>query len=465
MTKKEFREAMKRGLGRCVQELDYAENPEKYREIVLWGCMHDLSFDTQCEGTRAWYLRELIRRFHDEKPFVDAVIRKLSGYRSNGGWEFSQYCELLALFAQEGNRQANAALWEKYEELYKILKKKKRRKNGTFPERDDFEALCIELVDAAEHPLDSYMKIAEDIGALLSENSLPDAVSFSWLFTHCEQTYGKTRVHKTLAGKAKHSPAVDRYFHEMSAWNDNILETTYRHPLPQTTEEMLKAFDEEQKREQEYGSPVRIWGLRIRAWIKRTGNTEILSILAQRYLSEQDSLKRAGLLRIFGKGCPFPLPPDDLIRDVESKEEALKEAAFYALGYVRHEKVRQFALELAERGGSAPEAVILLANHYQKEDRELFVRLVKSIPVAYDDKTGWHGAYSAVLDLLRTKGVRSTPKELLPYLYEHTLCSFCREYIVREMGRRHMITETFLQECLYDSNCEVRKYAEKRIKN
>ena len=60
MTKKEFREAMKRGLGRCVQELDHAENPEKYREIVLWGCMHDLSFDTQCEGTRAWYLRELI---------------------------------------------------------------------------------------------------------------------------------------------------------------------------------------------------------------------------------------------------------------------------------------------------------------------------------------------------------------------------------------------------------------------
>ncbi len=97
----------------------------------------------------------------------------------------------------------------------------------------------------------------------------------------------------------------------------------------------------------------------IRAGIKRTGNTEILSILAQRYLSEQDSLKQAGLLRIFGKGCPFPLP----------------------------------------------------------------------------------------------------------YLYEHTLCSFCREYIVREMGRRYMITKTFLQEYLHDSNCEVRKYAGKRIKN
>ncbi len=78
MTKREFKEAMMRGLGRCILELDETEDAEKYREIVLWGCTHNLSYDTQCEGTRAWYLRELIRRFSEEKPFVDAVARKLS---------------------------------------------------------------------------------------------------------------------------------------------------------------------------------------------------------------------------------------------------------------------------------------------------------------------------------------------------------------------------------------------------
>lgn len=42
MTKKEFKEAMTRGLGRCILELDHTEDVEKYREIVLWGCAHDL---------------------------------------------------------------------------------------------------------------------------------------------------------------------------------------------------------------------------------------------------------------------------------------------------------------------------------------------------------------------------------------------------------------------------------------
>lgn len=37
-----------RGLGRCVLELESTEDTEWYREVVLWGCTHDLSYDTQC---------------------------------------------------------------------------------------------------------------------------------------------------------------------------------------------------------------------------------------------------------------------------------------------------------------------------------------------------------------------------------------------------------------------------------
>lgn len=48
MTKKAFKEAMKRGLGRCILELQKAEDPQRYREAVLWGCTHHLSYDTQC---------------------------------------------------------------------------------------------------------------------------------------------------------------------------------------------------------------------------------------------------------------------------------------------------------------------------------------------------------------------------------------------------------------------------------
>ena len=469
MTKKEFKVAMMRGLGRCVLELDHTEDVEKYREIVLWGCTHDLSYDAQCEGTRAWYVRELIRRFPDEKPFVDIVIRKLFQYRSRAGWDFSHYCELLGQFAREGNRQALAALWRKYGELYTILKgKRKRRQDGTLPERDDMEVLCIELIEIAVHPLEIYIKIAEDIGALLLENSALELEpgSFSWLFAHCEQAYGKDRMRKLLAKKAESSPAVNRYLKDELAWNSEMSGEKHRPPVPRTTEEMLKMFDEEWKEEQESGGAgwnIRRLGLKVRAWVKRTGNTEVLSVLAQRYLAEQDPLERARLLFIFGQGCPFPMSPEPLIQDVRTGDEVLKEAAFYALDYVRHEKVHRFALELAAENEYIPEVISLLTNHYRKEDREVLVRLVKSIPVTYDDDEGWHGAYSSVLHLLETKGGKDAPKELLPYLYEHTLCSFCREYIVREMGRRHMVTEELLQEWLYDSKYEIRCYAQKRL--
>ena len=53
MTKKEFKAAMRRGLGRCVMAV--RQKPEKYRDIVLWACKRNLAYDAQSEGTRSWY--------------------------------------------------------------------------------------------------------------------------------------------------------------------------------------------------------------------------------------------------------------------------------------------------------------------------------------------------------------------------------------------------------------------------
>ena len=74
MTKKEFKRAMQCGLGRCIQELKTCDNIEKYRDIVLWGCTHNLAYDAQCEGTRSYYLYKLAKCYPDVDFFVDAVI-------------------------------------------------------------------------------------------------------------------------------------------------------------------------------------------------------------------------------------------------------------------------------------------------------------------------------------------------------------------------------------------------------
>ena len=55
LSKADFKKYMKQGLGRCALCLEEADNVDKYKEIVLFGCLHNLSYDMQCEGTSIFY--------------------------------------------------------------------------------------------------------------------------------------------------------------------------------------------------------------------------------------------------------------------------------------------------------------------------------------------------------------------------------------------------------------------------
>ena len=74
----------------------------------------------------------------------------------------------------------------------------------------------------------------------------------------------------------------------------------------------------------------------------------------------------------------------------------------------------------------------------------------------------FRSVFGDLLDLFETPG-RGKPTELLLYMYRNTLCSFCREYVVREMGRRRMLTQELLEEMQYDCNEDIRKYADKKL--
>lgn len=99
MTKDQVRQAFQRGLGRGI--LAVQKTPERYRELVLWACGRNLSFDTQCEGTRAWYDYQLISCFPDNKEFLELIEQKLLGMKPNSSWDYLHFSELLMYFAME----------------------------------------------------------------------------------------------------------------------------------------------------------------------------------------------------------------------------------------------------------------------------------------------------------------------------------------------------------------------------
>ena len=59
---------------------------------------------------------------------------------------------------------------------------------------------------------------------------------------------------------------------------------------------------------------------------------------------------------------------------------------------------------------------------------------------------------------------KDMPDEILYINYYNDYCAFNREYIVKCMNKRNLLTESIKEELKYDSDYEIRKYANRYIK-
>lgn len=91
MTKSEFKQDLLRGLGRCVQAVQLS--PERYRECVLWACSHEIAYDPECEGSRAYYVYDMVACYPEREPFAAATVEALKKAKV-GSWKLSYLAEL-----------------------------------------------------------------------------------------------------------------------------------------------------------------------------------------------------------------------------------------------------------------------------------------------------------------------------------------------------------------------------------
>lgn len=455
MTKKDFKYDMQRGLGSCVLELQGTQDIEKYRPLVLWGCSRDMAYDAQSEGCRSVYLYRLITQFPDHMPFIDILEKRLFQNMRSRGWEFLQDCEILSYFALDGEKRAWDILRSCYRELYQILcRKRKRTKEGLLPERDNFESLCLTLVTMRPG---MYQMLVRDIGILIESNSLYTASDFMWFQSVSESEVGEKAVHKILY----HLDADERikaYVRSMEEgrerWEREGAER--KKEEPRTADEIYEHLKREETLK---GVSYKYLAHRM----MNQGRQQEVARLAEYYRdAEEPELRYRLLLMPANKSCAWSLDVERLIADSQSDHDGLAARAFDALSYIRDIRVREYAHKLLKREERRGEAVSLLAVNYEDEDREAFIHAVKLLPITYEDGA-WHGVFYDVMNLF-SGPAKHKPKELLSYMYRNTLCSYCREYVVREMGRRRMLTRDMLEEMQYDCNEEIRDYAAKRLR-
>ena len=430
MTKKEFKAAMRRGLGRCVMAV--RQKPEKYRDIVLWACKRNLAYDAQIEGTRSWYVYIMANTYPDREIFIRTVAEALRKYRPKAGWDLLYFSELLMFFASDGWDFARKTVEDKYQEFLAAMFALKRRPRRVFHELTDLEELGLVLAEDRT----AFLRIAKDFGRLYREKSYMTDGEFPWFFAEKGGQYRKTLEHA-----AQKDEDIACFLQRESA---DI------------------AAREERWAQQKASYPDGLTGVRLSRWLRNHADTETVEQYAAAYREQTQPELRAQALETFS-WCPYPDAPLPIIEDTQSDHEALQSAAWRALENLRNPVVRKFALENVDKGIRTPENFALLVTNYLSDDAKLLETLLWEFVATRD----WDAVHAAGMDVYRVFEKDSgipRPKHLLPILYEYNPCSFCRESALRFMSGHRMLTKEILEECQFDSSYEIRRFAEKRLK-
>lgn len=435
---------MQQGRGLCHLVLQNEKDIAKYKDIVLWGCLHNLSYDTQCEGVRAEYVYHLTSFFCDEAYFVAPIIKAFTSLANEKDYLFQHFSTLLSLFAKNGNEDAILALQQKYEQLYTTLLNKHSFHAYDF-ERDNFQHFCIILLPSNSD--DTNYKTVRDLGRLFKENPHYDCDSFDWLCFSLEKQLGKRNFYQTLKRDSKNCDYVKCFYESYLQIAKKREENKRRIPhKPQAPS--VDAIKEE------IATTGRLLPhTRVRFY--RYADAEARKKLAEFLVTEENLDKKAELLSVFFHH-EFPLPHEIVVDYANSSHERLREVALSTLTNCQSKAVYDYALELFQKDPNSTTALEMLLQNYTVTIKELLLRTLYSLKVDYESESDWHGIDFKIRDLFESG--KKLPKEFLLYVYNTSLCSCCRYRAVRVLAKHRWLTKEIIAECRYDSNDRITGY-------
>ncbi len=436
MTKKQFRHDFLRGLGSAILELKLCSDPRQYYDIVRYGCLHNTTYDMQCEGDRSWYLYQGAHLAGGDSILHDMIARYTGSFSDS--WFFGQLTGILYHYSIRGSESARSALYDKYYFLLAKLSRIGASKNWTDTiERDMFEVLCIWLTS-----LDGWHAFKAAIMDV-SEKLLPQDGDFffsEWFYEDSKSEFGEKRVTGFLRKQSMKNPSVQVYFNKAQEWDKLIFQPN---PVP-ALDEVVAGI----------GS-----ARRLSMRFCRNAASEDLEKLFQIAMAEPDLTRRSELLQ----GLRFasaPVSENMIAALLQSENKDIRETACIIMGKQPSPETRAYALSLMEKGEDIVNAIALLSPNMLPQHEQMLADAVLSVPVKFAEGE-WHSAFSSAEKAL--SNMRGKPQTgLLLYLYRETYCSCCREYIVRLIHKKGMSTDALLQEWCYDTNPEIREYA-KRI--
>ncbi|MBO5103458.1 MAG: hypothetical protein J6B74_00125 [Ruminococcus sp.] len=328
MNKEDFRQYMLCGHGRCFSATD--DELQQFREIVLYGCFNDISFDLQCEGSRGLFMYNLALQYEDYNYFLQPAIEKFLSVEVCDDWHLINHlCDFIECFASDyKDESAHKAIEEKYIQLYNLLMSTKWsiRANEIL---QCYEYLSILIME--NFSIEFTIQIIEDIGKFFIRRRRADYGELKWRFEwfwHCTcEKYGEKYLTEKLDILSKDNAGIRRFRRVMSCKDKE--ETVSRKKL--SADEFIELSENNSVKRKDVIA------------LRRAEHSEKMKV-AQTVVSEKNLSKKSELLKAFTTSLsPFPLEPEILVNYAVSENKNLREIAVDAMLYLKADCVHDFA--------------------------------------------------------------------------------------------------------------------------
>lgn len=415
--KQKFKSAIKRGTGET--HILIKENPTiDFSKEIIKASLSNLAYDPQCEGSREFYLAELIE-LSGQKDKILPVIYKALEKEISDDWSTEQMFDISTIFAKQGDEKAKKAIWENY---YKHA-----MDGADWAGRD----AVVEVFG-----LDGLKYVAETSGKILEKNS--DEWEDSFFVDNFQKENPSIDIYEELREAAKNNSYVKKYIEEIEG----------------------RKFSAKKRKKQKYGYEF----IKQKIDDKKTEYISSFSTsnlsenevkkLADDFLKETKRSKQAKYLCVFSH-VKFPYdyqPVLKLAKSKNSKKDRLVYFAVEALQFFKAEDIRQFAVEKLSSTDEPEIYTNLLIGNYKKGDW----KLLKEIAEKYQDDDVIHSLGSSYIDIYEANQTEEC-KEPLEVIYDKMNCGLHRKPLVEILIENDVLSDKIKNEIQFDCNEEVRK--------
>jgi hypothetical protein len=464
----EFERWINQGLGRAVTRLRAEEDKSPFYDTVRHILLR--------ENTSGDYAYDLINCYDNTAELIQAAITSVFTSRAEG-WQISfGIIDLLAKFYRDGNAAAGDKLEEFYTKIFADASARTSRIESDNSSLFSYIHIAFTLAEIKDEK--RLHGILADMGTLYDKKELfsDPANSFNNFYSHARNNFLTAFEAALTAIRTERSgifPLGD-YFDELAV-------TLFRKPAPgecasskapTVTFEMLYELmnSADPIIEPQYFE------------LLETLTEEQKIKLAIVIKDETDPKRLSKIIWIFTSTLNFwPLDPAILIntlrkyewylheKDYKIPEKRLTDGLIIILYNLRSDAVRDYALELVERG-YLDEGAALWAKSLHPEDWEQFTLLLKKL-----DSCGFHTAH-ALISMLQQENLNEIEADisnddiskaeksadLLKYLYENSYDRVIRHYTVLELRRRNLLTDEMIEECRFDDFPPTRRLFNKQ---